>query len=243
MGLNSGHMTTQEQEHICYKYTFDDGVVLEYPLDIDSKTWMLKLEQQELPEWTRLEFNRCAHCPLKSSEVSHCPAAVNLSTIGEEWDSKRSFDEVTVEIDMDNKKTIGRASAQVGLSSLVGLLLATSDCPYLRFFRPMARFHQPLGKPEDAGIRVLMSYLAYVSLLGKSVEDTTVEIERIYDYVDSVNKHLVGRITRSNRENASVQAIVQLDCMSKLIRLSIEDSFRQLGHLFEPYKQMQGIME
>jgi hypothetical protein len=232
---------TQAFETIEYRYIFDNDETVDYTLHFEKDRWRLMLDDVESPEWTRLEHNQCGHCPLSPKDHEYCPAAKNLSLIGNVWDDKKSFDNAVLEVRQHFRVISGHVSIQVALSSLVGLLLATSDCPYLSFFRPLARFHQPLGNPEDAGMRVLMAYLAYIGMTGGSSSEIRQAIEAVYNNIDKVNKYLAGRITHSAGDNASVQAIVQLDCLSKLIRLSIDDSIEQFEKLFSYYEQYHSL--
>lgn len=50
-------------------------------------------------------------------------------------------------------------SAQQGLGSLLGLIMATSGCPHTVFFKPMARFHLPFSNESETIYRAVSMYL------------------------------------------------------------------------------------
>lgn len=72
---------------------------------------------------------------------------------------------------------------QRGLSSLLGLILATRDCTYTRYFRPMARFHLPLASEEETIYRAASMYLLAQYLRandGKQVDINLTRSAEIY---------------------------------------------------------------
>ena len=234
--MDKQHLETYQ---IVYRFEKSGNPVIEYTLRVDRHNWSLENPMQNNADWTVLSKNQCPNCPLNSTEQLHCPAAINLQLIGNEWESYKSYDPIHVDVLMEGKTISGETTVQIGLSSLVGFLLATSDCPHLSFFRPLARFHQPLTQPESVGLRVLMSFLAYNQLKNEHNSDLKHRIAQIYENIEIVNSALTRRVEQTANENASVQAMVQLDCLSKLVPMSLDESYLQLEEIFRPYEQLK----
>ena len=62
-----------------------------------------------------------------------------------------SSERIRLEVTTTDRFVAQDTSAQKGISSMMGLIIATSGCPHTAFLRPMARFHQPLAGELDLG--------------------------------------------------------------------------------------------
>ena len=111
------------------------------------------------PSWTKLDFYKCPHCPLNVQDNPHCPVAVHLIKVLAICKDMFSYETIHVEI-ITNERTVSKeTSAQKGISSLMGLIMATSGCPHTNFLKPMARFHLPLASIEETVCRAVSMYL------------------------------------------------------------------------------------
>jgi hypothetical protein len=63
-----------------YKFNMDDGKTLNYRVEFDRQREHI-LDASAYPAWTALEFHQCPNCPLKTSEHSHCPVAIDAQEI------------------------------------------------------------------------------------------------------------------------------------------------------------------
>ena len=66
-----------------YRIIVDDSHQFDYQIELDRGYDASRAEQA--PKWTRLEFNQCSNCPLKKETCSHCPAAVDLFQVIEDF--------------------------------------------------------------------------------------------------------------------------------------------------------------
>jgi len=105
---------------------------------------MVAADTEILPDWTRLTFHQCANCPL-DPKADRCPAAVNMVRLVEHFNQLLSYDSARVMVVTAERKVYHQTTVQHGACSLMGLLMASSQCPLTAFFKPMARFHLPFA--------------------------------------------------------------------------------------------------
>ena len=135
---------------IIYKFKLQDSIEESFNLVFDAKTVELIHDfQKPPPPWTDLDYHQCPHCPLTSQNHPHCPVALNLIMISDCFDRLMSFDRVLVKVINAEREVAHHTSAQEGISSIMGLLIAGSSCPVTHFFKPMARFHLPFANKEE----------------------------------------------------------------------------------------------
>ena len=65
-----------------YHFTFPDSRERTFELELDRDTAELTSPSNPSPPaWTELGFHQCTGCPFEKDKVSHCPAALHLSTV------------------------------------------------------------------------------------------------------------------------------------------------------------------
>lgn len=70
-----------------YRITLDDNHQFSYRIELDR---VYEAEAaQSAPAWTRLEYQQCSNCPLSKDNFSHCPAAVDLHRVIEDFQACR----------------------------------------------------------------------------------------------------------------------------------------------------------
>jgi len=224
---------------IKYRFELDNGTVEDFDLKLDADSLVLLTRPGiDLPDWTRLSFKKCSHCTLDARQHSHCPAAVALVDVVRRFDSILSYDEIDLEVTTEERKISQRTTAQTGVSSLIGLLMATSGCPYTEVFKPMARFHLPMANRDETMYRASSMYLLSRYLLKINGEPAELELDglkAIYDNLHTLNTMIVERLRKFIHTDASVNAIIQLDMYSQAIPHIIDDSLEGVRHLFDPY--------
>src|SRR5215510_10843729 len=143
-----------------------------FTLNLDPATALFSDPPPDnLPEWTRLDFHQCSGCPLAIGESPRCPAAVRLASVIDRFADLVSYDQIKVTVETEERSISAQTSAQQGLASLIGLVLAASGCPQTVVFRPMARFHLPFSSEVETTYRVASMYLMaqhYASREGRS---------------------------------------------------------------------------
>ncbi len=216
---------------IIYRFHLPTGIE-EIALDFDPDSFLLHtLPEAPPPDWALLDFHKCGHCPLSSADHPTCPFAFALSGYVEAFGHLVSHEEVEIEVVMPTRHISARRPLQSGIASMVGLIGATSGCPHLSFYRPMARFHLPFAEEEETLYRVLSMFL----MRGLLLDDSTAmeELNHVMADVCMVNAAMAERIRDGFTEDAMVNAIVVLDCFAMTVPLAIESRFDGLRKLFK----------
>ncbi|MCW8918297.1 MAG: hypothetical protein OQL08_05730 [Gammaproteobacteria bacterium] len=222
-----------------YRFNFKGGREEVFDIKLDGiKLAPLEPLPDKLPEWTRLEFNKCPNCTLDPLETFYCPLAARLLPLVEKMSDVISIDELKVEVTLDERIVTRDATAQEGISALMGIITATSGCPHTVFFKPMARFHLPFANTEETFYRAASMYMLgqfYRWQAGKSVDMDLTGIHKFYEQVAIVNKGVAGRLRHEKREDGSVNAIVLLDMFVKSMPMLLDETLAELKPLFTPY--------
>jgi len=227
--------------HISYEYRFlfQDGREEVFEIHLDAAT----LEPVDpLPEhprdWTRLESHKCSNCPLDELEHPLCPLAIRLQPLADRMGGVTSIDNVDVMVTVYERNVTRSATAQEAISSLMGIITATSGCPHTVFFKPMARFHLPFANTRETFYRAASMYMLgqyYRWQAGKSVDMELDGLLDFYSQVATVNKGIAERLRAERREDGAVNAIVLLDMFVKSMPVLIKETLEEFKPLFQPY--------
>lgn len=224
---------------ISYKFTLPDGSEEIFNLEFDSESIeIIKEGSINPPAWAELEHHQCPHCPLTVETHPFCPVAVNLSTAVGRFDHLMSFDKLWVEVTSAERHVAAETSAQEGISSLMGLLIAGSSCPKTHFFKPMARFHLPFSNKEETLWRATATFLLtrYFTEQGLKASDMDLDgLVKIYDDVTQLNDYMVERLRLATSKDSAVNALVHLDVFAKFLSPPLEDSLDQIKYIFLPF--------
>ncbi|MFO7593017.1 MAG: hypothetical protein R6X15_03095 [Pseudomonadota bacterium] len=222
-----------------YRFTFESGREEVFDVQLDGNNLdPLEPAPDNPPEWTRLENKQCKHCTLDSLEVFFCPLAVRLLPLVDRMGDVTSIDSVDVTVKLDERVVTRSATAQEGISALMGIITATSGCPHTVFFKPMARFHLPFANTEETFYRAASMYMLgqyYRWQEGKSVDMELEGLLSFYDKVAGVNKGIADRLRSERREDGTVNAVVLLDMFVKSMPVMITETLEELKPLFQPY--------
>lgn len=223
---------------IAYKFFFPDGRKHEQVVELDQQSGCLvsgtDTSVQNEP-WTALEFNKCSHCPLNSADNPQCPVAKNLASIAHAFKDERSYSKVTVEVETTERIYKKNLPLQDGLFGLFGLIMATSECPYFAFLRPMARFHLPFSSLDETMVRSASFYLLkqyFVAQKGGSGDFSLKEFSKLYDDVGQVNHGIIRRIRALAKADADANSIVNLDAFASLLSSQAASQFSDLERYF-----------
>lgn len=223
---------------IQYRFIFSDGIQEEFDINLGCEPQSLWQAREDLPEWTELSVHQCPHCPLDSTKIVRCPVAANIADIIKRFDSIVSHKKVKVEVTTPDRMYSNDTTVQRGLSSLLGLVFATSGCPHLDFFRPMARFHLPLATEEETIYRVASMFLVgqYLRAINKGDESITLDgLTERYKKVEIINLHIAKRLRDATSQDATVNALVILDFFAKTMPYVIHDNLESLNDIFAYY--------
>lgn len=195
----------------------------------------------DLPPWTELGFHQCSNCPLSTTDTAHCPMAVSLVPLVVLFDKVRSYDEVTAQVESEERTVTKRTSVQRVLRSLMGLLTASSDCPRIEFLKPMARYHLPFSSTEETIYRVVSTYLLAQHFLrqqGKPADAGLEGLKARYRELQQVNAGMAARLgaARLRDSDSSVNALVLLDLFAQSLPDSIDAQLEELQPAFSGFR-------
>ena len=228
-------------ENIAIKYCFKlpDNTQEVFDLELDAQSLELVGNVPENPpQWTSLDFHQCPNCPLNISAHPDCPLMLNLIDIVSRFDHILSYDKISMEVLLDDRCTSCSTTAQRGLSSLMGILIASCGCPHTAFFKPMVRFHLPLSSEEETLYRAASMYLLAQYLLHKEGKKADLDLhglKQIYKNIQLINTAIAKRLRAASRTDSSVNAIIMLDMYAKAMPYAIEESLDEFRYLFAPY--------
>jgi len=220
-----------------FKIEGEQNETFKVTLDADSLRTM-DTARGELPPWTALAFHKCTNCPLEDALEPHCPAAVNMLSLVDRFNQLLSYDKTMVVVVTEERTIYGHTTVQRGICSLMGLLMATSGCPFTAFFKPMARFHLPFASTEETIWRATSTYLLaqyFRYRTGISPDLIFEGLSEIYAQIQIVNMSFAKRLRSACRQDSMVNAIILLDMFAKSMPSAIEESLEEIRHLFVPY--------
>ncbi len=230
-----------EPERIRYRFDLPDGTAatLEFAFDpIDFK--MRKAPPEEPPFWTELGFSRCANCPLDERANPHCPAALQMASAVEPLEPLVSFDTVGVTVIQAERTVYTETSAQQAMSSVLGLIMATSGCPWTDHLRPMARFHLPFATEAETVYRSICMFLLAREMIGPDDARGFTALEVLYQNLHVVNRDMSRRLGAATRTDPARNALALLDAYTTLLPVALESSLEELRPLFGAW-QTKGI--
>lgn len=224
---------------IQYMFTMADGEQEIFDLELDSQTLLLINElPDELPFWTKLDYEKCSHCTLDENKNEYCPLAVRLVDLVQRFQKIISYDELNLKVNTEERELNKDTTAQKGLSSLMGLLIATCNCPHTVFFKPMARFHLPLSDRNETVYRATSMYLLAQYFLKKDGFDADMELSgltKIYKNIETVDFKVSDRLRAACKTDVALNALTLLDTFSKTLPYIIGGSLEEIRYLFKPY--------
>lgn len=228
-------------KHYEIQYTFrlPNGAEERFDLELNRETMELREAlPADRPSWVRLEFHQCPNCPLSPSEHPDCPLALNLVNIARRFDGLQSHDKIALEVVTEERTVTQNTTAQRGIGSLMGLIIATCGCPRAAFLRPMARFHLPLASSEETTYRATSMYFMAQFLRKREGLPAELSLEGLAGYykeMERVNSAIAERLRAATSTDSSVNAIVVLDVYAKTMDLVIEQSLKRIRKLFGTY--------
>jgi hypothetical protein len=231
-----------EALRIRYGFDLPDGSKKHVDLCFDPKNFRLTNEvPAEPPFWTELKFSQCANCPLSSEEHGHCPSALHMAPAVELLKELVSFDTVGVTVTQAERTVHAETSAQQALSSVLGLIMATSGCPWTDKLRPMARYHLPFASEAETVYRSVCMFLLARELLahehkGLGESSGFAELKDLYDNLHVVNRDMSRRLGAATRTDPARNAMALLDSYTTLLPAALESQLTELKPLFDAWR-------
>ncbi len=224
---------------IKYIFRWPDAGEDFYELLLDGATLdIISPRPDEIPQWAMLDFNKCPSCPLDSVSSPCCPLALALVSLNSSFAHLASYEKVHASVVTVERTTMKDTTVQQAVSSLMGLISPCSGCPHTRFFKPMARFHQPFATGLETIYRAASMYMLaqyFLKTEGREADSGLTGLNGIYNRLHEVNTHCAMRLRHGASGDSTVNAVVLLDMFAKSMPYAIEESLEELGHLFHPF--------
>jgi hypothetical protein len=229
---------TDEPIRFLYKFAFPNGVEKRFLVQLDPATFaFMPPADPPKPDWTRLNYQMCERCPLEQ-RAEHCPIAVNLAGLVEAFQDALSFEHTTVTVDTSERTYLKQTSLQKGLSSIIGIVMVTSNCPVMDRLRPAVRYHLPFATASETFYRMVSMYLTaqyFVMRRGGTPDWELQHLAEIYQDVAEVNRGMAKRLSQASSKDANVNAIIILATFGGSVGDFLEESLGELAPLFDRY--------
>jgi len=220
-----------------YRIELEDGQITCFHIELDPVTLtMAPTSKGPYPPWAQLSYKQCQCCPLSPRTELYCPVAVNISDLVDRFKDILSHKNCMVVCETIDRTYSKKTSAMDALTSVFGIVMATSNCPVMDFLKPMARFHLPFSSVEETTARstslfLLGQYFKYKK--GEVSHFDFDELEKSYVRVQLVNEGLLARIQSLGKQDADKNAIITLHSLSQFLSLEMDFSLSTVAHLFE----------
>jgi len=225
-----------QRYHLRYEFRFDKGTVELFDIPVDSKSLLLLWPRLERPPaWTKLEYKQCLCCTLEKEAEPYCPVAENVSKVVSHFTSIISHARCIVSCKTPERTYLKKTSVMEGLSSVLGIIIATSRCPIMEMFRPMARFHLPFSTVEETLIRSTSFYLLrqYFKHNKKKAPDFNLNhLQEHYKKLKLLNESLLARINGLKGQDSDKNALLVFHSISEILALEIETHLQSIEYLF-----------
>jgi len=230
----------EEVVSINYEFKLKDGRVKNFSVRLKKPMLQFVSEQTAtVRQWTKLTHHQCPNCPLKPETHQHCPIAANLVDVIESFKDSISIEEAEITIRSESREYHKRATVQYGIGSLMGLYMVTSGCPIMDKLRPMVYTHLPFSSLEETLFRAASMYLLaqyFAAQHGQAPDWKLENFTKIYEDIATVNQSFTKRLLSINPRDASLNALVGLDCFASAAAFStVEDNLREFEPLFGGY--------
>ncbi len=222
--------------YLHYRILMPGGREFSHKLRLDPGTWeMVEATPAEPPAWTALENHQCPNCPLSKDVKPQCPAALGLARVLDHFTNVDAFLPTQTEVSLPERTMVAKVPLQKALSSLAGLIMATSGCPRTAFLRPMARFHLPFATDDETLYRATSMYLLaqyFIAKQGGRADYDMDELVNRYRELQTVNNAMAGRLKEVYGQPGA-QTLVNLDLFSHNLPYDIRSELNRLRKLFQ----------
>lgn len=208
--------------NVSYSFKFTEG--REVVFDVATESYELDSDGEH-PDWAKLGFEQCACCPLKEKDCQYCPAAKRINEVIEVFEDNDSTESVQVTVKTAERSYYEKCDLQVGINSLLGLIMATSGCPILKPLVSMASFHIPFCTTRETLHRTVGSYLIkqyFKQLKGGSPDWELKELKELYGLLEGLNRDFSRRIQKSSHSDAVSNAVIMFLATSVVVVSSLD---------------------
>ncbi len=217
-----------------YFFNFDDGKQFHFKVDVDRQ-FDFKQDLSAAPEWTKLDNNQCSNCPLKKTEYSHCPAALDLDKVITEFQGIPASTKLKVTVITPEREYAKRLSLEEGVRALMGLIMATSACPVFNVLKPNARHHLPFASREESVLRSASLYLLSQYLLAQEGGEPDWELKGLIktnEQLQLVNHAFWQRTMTVFQSDANSKALLGFFTLSSNMSASLQSQLVKMKNVF-----------
>ncbi|MDQ8193235.1 hypothetical protein QEH59_02280 [Coraliomargarita sp. SDUM461004] len=210
-----------DSENVVYHFELEDRKI-----EFDVATSPGQVNDDAHPEWARLSHRQCECCPLKESDCAYCPAATRINEVIEAFADNQSTEQVKVTVTTAERCYFEECDLQVGINSLMGLMMATSGCPVLKELGAMASFHIPFCSTRETLHRTVGSYLIqqyFKQLKGEEADWELKHLKELYGVLEGLNQDFSKRIQSSATSDALSNAIIMFFATSVVVASSLDE--------------------
>jgi len=224
---------------IGYTFGFEKDETIEIdlhldPVTLESKAW----RTVSAPAWADLTFEQCSNCPLEPGESQYCPLALRLLQLVQSFGRHMASEEVDLKVETLERTYLAHTTLQEAIRSLVGVLMPLSGCPHLAPFRPMARFHLPIGSVAETIYRAASMYLLaqyFVAQKGGEPDWQMSGLGQLYRDIHEVNVGITKRLAKAGARDAAVESLTRLDLFTSEVPHSIDEHMAEFAGYFHSY--------
>lgn len=215
-----------------YRITLDDNHQFSYRIELDRQ--YDAQSAQEAPKWARLDNNKCSNCPLSAEAFSHCPAAVDLHRVIEDFHGLPAVKKAQVWVRTPEREYNKQVGLEEGLRSLLGVIMASSACPVLSRLRPMAQNHLPFASSQEFILRTISLYLMrqyFNNREGRRPDWELKGLVRQFQQLQLVNQAFWQRIHDTCEGDSNLKAFLTFFSMSSSLSVSLETQLQKIRPL------------
>lgn len=215
-----------------YRINLDDLHEFSYRIELDRQYDQERAASA--PKWTRLEHQQCSNCPLSREAYSHCPAAVDLHRVIEDFQGLPAFKKVQVWVRTPEREYTKLVGLEEGLRALLGVIMATSACPVLGKLKPMAQQHLPFASNQEFILRTISLYLArqYFNFReGRHADWELKGLVRLFQQLQLVNQAFWQRIHDTCEGDSNLKAFLTFFSMASSMTYSLETQLQKIRPL------------
>lgn len=247
--------------HLRYTFALADGTERRFEVTLDPRTLELRAARagdeaprppetvdaareasvapDAPPAWAALENEQCPNCPLRREDSPQCPVALAVDPVIVAFHDSISHHQALVTIETPARTYQKQATLQAGISGVVGLLMSTAGCPILDKLRPMVRTHLPFATLPETMYRAIGMYLLAQYLIAERGGRPNWDLKglsEVYAEVRKVNKAFLRRLRTLQIEDASLNAIVNLDVFATFTTMTLDAAkLEEVEDLFGAY--------
>jgi len=224
---------------ITYKFIFQDEAQKIFEIKLDPDTLNLITDKIEHSDWTKHQNFCCPNCIQSLKNNEYCPVATNLEDILIFFSGFPSYEKIKVEVITKERTYSSITSLQTGVSSIIGILMASSGCRIMAKLKPMVKFHLPFSSLEETAYRAFSMYLLaqyYRYTNGLKPDWKLEDLGKSYEEIKKVNQYVCEKIANLELQDTTINSIIVLNNFAEFVSILLEDnSIKEFEYLFKEY--------